>query len=158
MPAAPALSDFAPRQTVLQVRRGWAKDMIGNDVARIWFILLALAAAFAAHPAPALETGLQFVLTLPPGAERQVVDYNCEGGDSPVTVEYLNAAPNFLAILPVDSETMIFVSVQSGSGVRYVASHYEWRTRGAEAGLFDLMSDDPDAPPVLSCLEANDIP
>jgi len=132
--------------------------MTDASVRNLLALTFGLVSALASQPVWALETGLQFVLTLPPGAERQVVTYNCEGGETSVSVEYLNAAPNFLAILPVENETMVFASVQSGSGVRYVASHYEWRTRGAEAGLYDLMSADPDAPPLLTCLEANDIP
>ena len=53
-------------------------------------------------------------------AEKRIINYTCENAD-PFSVEYINAAPNFLALVPVDGQTMVFSAVISASGVRYVA-------------------------------------
>jgi membrane-bound inhibitor of C-type lysozyme len=64
---------------------------------------------------------------------RTVAHYKCDavgvqlglpGG--PFAVEYINAAGNSLAILPVSGSSLVFVSVLSGSGARYAAQRYIW--------------------------------
>lgn len=109
------------------------------------------------QPALALETSLQYVLTLKGDIERHQIQYDCEGQKAPITVEYLNAAPNFLAIVPIDSQQIIFANVIAASGVRYAAGTHIWWTKGAEASLYDATAK-PDAPPVLNCLEHNETP
>ncbi|UJQ94558.1 MliC family protein [Mariluticola halotolerans] len=114
-------------------------------------------AIIGAAPVAAAETSMQLVITLPGNAERHVVHYKCEDADEPLQVEYLNANPDYLAILPVDGVKQIFVTTIAASGVRYISGKYVWWTKGAEASLFDL-TEGLDAEPLTSCLEANDIP
>lgn len=107
-------------------------------------------------PAAAVDTSMQLVLTLDGSAQRDVTTYQCEGIDDPVTVEYINAHPIFLAVLPVEDDTLIFVATVSASGVRYVSGQYVWHTSGAEAILIDEMAGE-DAEPI-DCISAADIP
>lgn len=86
--------------------------------------------------------------------ERTVVRYNCEQAE-PLVAEYVNAAPNFLAILPIEGHKLVFVTVLSGSGARYAAGEYEWWTRGDEATLTNLTT--PDAEPV-TCTAISETP
>ncbi|MBI4920275.1 MAG: MliC family protein [Devosia nanyangense] len=88
--------------------------------------------------------------------ERKAVTYACEGHD-PLIVEYLNAAPNFLALLPVGDQTLIFVNVISASGAKYESGSYVWWTKGADATLHDV-TEGLDAAPVLTCSEQVDTP
>lgn len=118
--------------------------------------ILSLAAlTLMALPANAAGIGLTLLLDTP--GEWQHVSYLCEGREERLSVAYVNAAPNFLALVPIEGQTLVFASTVSGSGVRYVADRYEWRTKGAEASLYDVL-DDPEAPALLTCLEANEIP
>lgn len=112
--------------------------------------------ALLAFPAFAVETSMQLVLTLEGNAQRDVETYQCEGIDEPMTVEYINAHPIFLAIVPVEGESLIFVNVMSGSGARYASGQYIWWTKGVEAQLYDEMADE-DAEP-LSCFADVDTP
>ncbi|MBD0414790.1 MliC family protein [Oryzicola mucosus] len=93
-------------------------------------------------------------LTLDPAANGEVisVDYRC-GGAATVNVRYVNADPNTLAVIPVDGQSLIFVSTLSGSGARYVSGKYEWWSKGAEGTLRDLTQDE-NADPVMTCQEA----
>lgn len=127
-------------------------------IKKIVVAALMSALGLAASPAVALETSLQYVLTLTGDVERTQVRYDCEGREELLIVEYVNAFPNFLAIMELDEDgPLVFVNVISGSGARYVAGHFEWWTKGAEASLTDLMTPEPDAPE-FTCLEFNDIP
>ena len=123
-------------------------------------IALALA-ALSAMPvaAGAVESGMVLQLGTSGGDfERRVVRYDC-GSDAPLEVSYINAAPNFLAIVPVEGEAepLIFSAVLSGSGARYAASQWVWVTKGPEATLIDATLDD-DADAVLTCSEVNNTP
>ncbi len=119
--------------------------------------LLAVAAlGLLAFPAPAVETSMQLVLTLEGNAQRDVVTYSCDGHDEPLTVEYINAHPIFLAIVPVEGESLIFVNVVSASGARYASGQYVWWTRGNDAELHDEMAGE-DAEP-MSCHADVDTP
>jgi membrane-bound inhibitor of C-type lysozyme len=108
-------------------------------------------------PLPVLGANIALTVTLPDPGEWQHVSYVCEGREERLPVDYLNAAPNFLALVPIEGKTVIFANVLAASGARYAASHYEWWTKGAEAHLTDLTAPE-DAPPLLTCLEANDTP
>lgn len=99
-------------------------------------------------------TSMQVVIALTGDAEQRTVRYQCDGVE-PFAVEYLNASPNFLAIVPVDGAQLLFVNVAAGSGARYVAGTYEWWTKGSEATFADIQQ--PDAVP-LSCLEMSETP
>lgn len=113
-------------------------------------VLLTLA-AMSAH-ASAAETSFQLGLSIKGDAGRTIVNYDCEGGPSPLQVEYINAAPNFLALVPVEGETYVFAAVIAASGVRYVAANYVWWTKGTDAEWYDLTQGE-DAPPVFACSE-----
>ncbi len=118
--------------------------------------LLAAGLSMATLPALAVETSMQFVLELDGNAQRDVMRYQCEGIEDAFSVEYINAHPVFLAIVPIEDETLIFVNVISASGARYVSGQYEWWTRGNEATLADITADE-DAEPI-ACHTAEDIP
>lgn len=122
-------------------------------------LLLAATLAFAALPAGAVETSMQLVLELEGNAQRDVATYTCEGIEEPMVVEYINAHPIFLAIVPVEGENLIFVNVIAASGARYVSGQYEWWSRGNEAQFTDAMDveGESEAEPV-SCHSVQDIP
>lgn len=121
-----------------------------------------LIASFAAVLLVALAAPARADVTFSTGlgvtgdAEIKTVKYDCEHHD-PVTVQYLNAAPNFLALVPVKEGTLAFVNVISGSGAKYVAGKYEWWTKGNDATLHDV-TEGLDAAPVLTCSEEVDTP
>jgi membrane-bound inhibitor of C-type lysozyme len=109
-------------------------------------------------PALALETSLQLQLSADQDFERRTVSYDC-GAEAPLLVTYLNAAPNFLAVVPIEGETqpLVFAAVLSASGARYASGHWIWHTKGPDANLFDAAEGDA-AEPVLSCSEVNNTP
>ena len=111
--------------------------------------------AFGAAPALA-DASFVTALGVTDDAEVKTVKYDCDHHD-PITVRYLNAAPNFLALVPVKEGTLAFVNVISGSGAKYVASKYEWFTKGNSATLHDV-TEGLDAAPVLTCNEEVDTP
>jgi membrane-bound inhibitor of C-type lysozyme len=82
-------------------------------------------------------------------AERTTIAYSC-GGDRKVTAEYVNAGGNSLAIVNLGEQTVLMVSVLSGSGARYAGQQYIWWTKGNSADFYDLTKGE-DAPPVFSC-------
>lgn len=106
----------------------------------------------ASAPALAVESSMQIVLELSGNAQRDVISYECEGTPEPLTVEYVNAAPTFLAFVPVNGEKLLFVNVLAASGARYASGNYEWSTNGSEATLIDLTAEE-GAPPMATCLE-----
>lgn len=112
--------------------------------------------ALTAPPALAAQTTLQMVIDLPGNAERNLINYRCDE-TTDIAVDYLNAAPNFLAILEVEGQELIFTSVVSASGVKYVSNQYVWWTKGAEANLFDELAGE-DADPIASCIEVLQTP
>lgn len=124
-------------------------------------LLLAAALSLAALPAGAVETSMQLVLELEGNAQRDVMTYQCEGIEDPMVVEYINAHPIFLAIVPIEGENLIFVNVVSASGARYVSGQYEWWSRGNEAFFTDAMDvgeeEDSEAEPI-SCHSVVDTP
>lgn len=62
------------------------------------------------------------------------IAYSCDDGDA-LSVQYVNAGANALAILPIDGEDRIFVNAVSASGARYVSGAYVWWTKGNAATL-----------------------
>lgn len=114
--------------------------------------LAALSCWSVAAPARA-QSSFLLGLDIAGDAERRVVRYDC--GEAPgesFDVQYINAAPNFLAFVPVSGETYLFASVISASGARYAAANYVWWTRGPDAELYDLTLGE-DAAPILTCAE-----
>jgi membrane-bound inhibitor of C-type lysozyme len=101
-----------------------------------------------------VDVSAAVILNFSGNFERNVVRYECEGVE-PFAVEYVNAAPNFLAILPVGGQKLLFVSTIAASGVKYVAGQYEWWTKGSDATLTDLQAD-PQTP--ATCLEITETP
>ncbi len=101
-----------------------------------------------------VDVSAQVVLSLAGSFERNIVEYQCEGLE-PFKVDFINAKPNFLAIVPIGPERLVFVNVMSGSGAKYVAGQYEFWTKGSEATLTDLMAD-PQTP--VSCSEVSNTP
>ena len=122
---------------------------------KVFALSLFLAALVA--PLPAQAAGVALTLTLPDPGQFQHVSYTCDGMEERLPVDYLNAEPNYLALVPIEGKTRIFSNVLSGSGVRYAAGHYEWWTKGSEASLVDVTADE-GAAPLLTCLEASDTP
>jgi membrane-bound inhibitor of C-type lysozyme len=112
----------------------------------------------AANPAPpAITSSIQVNLGATGDFERKVINYGCQGRDHPLPVEYLNAAPNFLALVPVEEGTLLFTTVLAASGAKYAAGKYVWWTKGPEASLYDLTQGD-NSKPILSCSEVNETP
>lgn len=123
--------------------------------------LLALAAA-PVHageqlPPPASTSSIILTLGIGGDAERKVALYQCEGRDSPLRVEYINAAPNFLALVPLEEGTLVLASVIAASGARYASGKWVWWTKGANADLYDVTAGE-GARPVMSCAESIDTP
>lgn len=105
---------------------------------------------------PAASVSIALTLQSTTDIESNSALYQCESGEA-LAVQYINAAPNFLALLPVDGEVHVFVTALSGSGARYVSGPYEWWDSGDEATLRDLMQDE-DAPPLATCTASSNTP
>lgn len=101
-----------------------------------------------------MDVSAAVILDFSGNFERNLVRYDCGDGD-PLQVQYINAAPNYLAIVPVAGQNLVFVTVLSGSGARYAAGEYEWWTSGMDATLSNLTT--PDAAPV-TCTEISETP
>lgn len=101
--------------------------------------------AFAATGQVELTTAGEF--------QRKVVTYNC-GAEGPLQVTYVNAEPNYLAIMPVTgiSEHLVFSSILSGSGTRYAAGKWQWWSEGTSGSLHDTTLGD-NAPATLTCTQ-----
>ncbi|MDE1991482.1 MAG: MliC family protein [Rhizobiaceae bacterium] len=87
--------------------------------------------------------------------EHKTVTYDCASAGR-IKVTYVNADPNFLAIVPVkgQKQDLIFASVISGSGARYAAGKFIWWNKGKNSDLYDSTLGD-NAPPVMSCTQAD---
>ncbi|MCX8572216.1 MULTISPECIES: MliC family protein [Hyphomicrobiales] len=111
---------------------------------RLSFTAIILAAVTSAAMASTVT------LELPGSApvERNSVSYKC--GDQAVKAEYVNAGDNSLVVLTLGDQTVVAVTVLSGSGAKYAGQQYVWWTKGDNADLYDLMKGE-DAPAVLSC-------
>ena len=105
---------------------------------------------------PAASAALTLTLESASNIERRTVSYLCND-ESALSVQYINAAPNFLAIVPVEGQNLVFATTLSASGARYVSGPYEWWSHQGEATLRDLMQDE-DAEPLVTCTEASNTP
>jgi len=107
---------------------------------------------------PAATSAVIITLGTTGDFERKTVHYGCEGGDvGNLSVDYINAAPNYLALVPLDGSTLVFNTVLSGSGAKYAAGKYVWWTKGNEASLYDL-TQGANAKPILTCAETEQAP
>ncbi len=88
-----------------------------------------------------------------PEAEAVSVNYRCEGVSAPMTVEYINAGEDSLAMVPVEGGRRVMASVLAASGARYAGGAFVWWTKGREGSLYDLRNGE-DADPVATCVEA----
>lgn len=121
-------------------------------------VLLAAGFALATLPAQALEVSTQITLTLNGNAETNVVKYQCDGMDDLLEVTYVNANPTFLAFATVEGKKRVFVNVIAASGAKYVSGQYEWWTKGGEASLNSITSDEDGNPRPMTCTEAAETP
>lgn len=101
------------------------------------------------------QSSMQFVLPLSADAERKAVIYHCDGVEQPFTVEYINSPPNFLALVPVGGEQLLFVTTLSADGARYVSGPFEWWSHGTDATFADARQEL--AEPV-NCSELSEAP
>lgn len=106
--------------------------------------------------APTVHSSITLTLASEGDAEKRVVRYTCEGAE-PFSVEYINAQPNFLALVPIEGRTTIFVAVMSASGARYVSGEYEWWTSGPDGTLRNLAGGE-EEPPLATCAEFSNAP
>lgn len=112
---------------------------------------------FAASIALAAPAGAAAAadITLPTDAasvDRIEAAYDCRKAGK-ITVLYVNAGSDSLAVVPVEGGRRIFVTVLSGSGARYASGPYVWWTKGRDASLYDVRDGD-DAPAIDTCAEA----
>lgn len=112
--------------------------------------------ATLATPASAVTAKLQIVLDLPAGAAQRTVSYRCENAD-PLSVTYIDAAPNFLAIVPHEGNDLIFVGIPGKTGAQYVSGSLVWTADADKGRLTDLVSG-ADSDPLLDCTQSNDTP
>src|SRR5690606_37233976 len=101
------------------------------------------------------DTAVSLVLPLTGDAEQKRIVYQCEGAADEVPVLYVNAAPNFLALITVGGERLVFAGVLSASGARYVSGPFEWWSTGADASFRDLRHE---AETPVACTEKTEIP
>jgi membrane-bound inhibitor of C-type lysozyme len=106
---------------------------------------------------PAISSALVITLNTTGDFERKTVGYGCTGMQDSLSVDYLNAAPNYLAMIPLDGSVLLFNTVLAGSGAKYVSGKYVWWTKGADGSLYDL-TEGPNAKPILTCSEVNNTP
>jgi membrane-bound inhibitor of C-type lysozyme len=118
--------------------------------------IITLSLCFALAASPALAAEFTLGLELEGDVQTITANYDC-GSETPLTVTYLNAAPNFLAIVPVKGEDLIFVNTIAASGAKYEAGQYIWWNKGADATLTDV-TEGLDAAPMLTCHERIETP
>lgn len=112
---------------------------------------IAIAAALSASPAlSAVDLNVGINLS----GDVQIVTsiYGCGEGADLLTVKYINAAPNFFAIVPIEGEDVVMVNVITASGAKYVSGMWEWWSKGSDASLHNV-TEGLDAAPVLTCTE-----
>lgn len=113
-------------------------------------IAFAVAVAAASPALAAVDLNVGINLT----GDVQIVTavYGCGEGTEPLTVKYINAEPNFFAIVPIEGEDVVMVNVISASGAKYVSGVWEWWNKGSDGSLHNV-TEGLDAAPVLSCSE-----
>ena len=82
-------------------------------------------------------------IPLPLTEESNVIPakYDCPDAGK-VSVNYINAGENSLAVISSKDIDRIFVNVFSASGARYVSGEYEWWSKGDKATFTNLMMED----------------
>ena len=112
-----------------------------------------LIAASLVLASPAIAAvGLDVGITLTGDVQIQTIVYGCGEALPELTVKYVNAVPNFLAIIPIEGVDHLFVNVISASGAKYVSGEFEWWNKGSDATLHNV-TEGLDAAPVLTCSE-----
>ena len=92
--------------------------------------------------AVAADVSLSLALEIDGSDSVTKIAYDC-GGDDALSVTYVNAGANALAIMDVDQDDdRVFVNVVSGSGARYVSGSYVWSTKGDTAMFEDELVAD----------------
>ena len=124
-------------------------------IKRIALAVLLLGSSVAPGFAQAVQSNL--TLNLGGDAEQHSLNYDCGETFGQISVGYINAAPNFLALVPYEGSTLIFAAVTTGSGTHYAAGNLEWATKGTDATLTDLTAPK-DAPPMATCSEITETP
>lgn len=116
------------------------------------------AAMLFTSPALAAQSSITIELGLTGDFDRRTLRYDC-ANDATISVSYINAAPNFLALVPIEDEVEphVFTAVIAASGARYASGKWVWWTKGAEASLYDVTLGE-EAEPMLTCTEINDTP
>lgn len=89
----------------------------------------------------AAQTILSVALPLGPMDDVQTMTYAC-GDGKVLSVQYINAGANSLAIVPIDGKNRIFVNVLSASGARYVSGADVWWSKGDTATLENTLGGD----------------
>jgi membrane-bound inhibitor of C-type lysozyme len=91
--------------------------------------------------------------------QRKTVKYQCDAQGVKMglpqgvfAVEYLNGAGNHLAVVPVKGNSVVFVTVPSGSGAKYAAEEFTWWEAGGRGTTF--ASDFPGPKASSECHEA----
>jgi membrane-bound inhibitor of C-type lysozyme len=108
-------------------------------------------------PVPTATSAVTITLGTTGDFERKSVTYGCAGEIDSLTVDYINAAPNYLAMIPLDGTVLVFNTVLSASGAKYAAGKYVWWNKGEESDLYDL-TQGANAKPLLACNETNNTP
>jgi membrane-bound inhibitor of C-type lysozyme len=90
--------------------------------------------------------------------KRNTVKYQCDAQGKTMglpagvfSVDYLNGAGNHLAVVPVKGNSLIFVTVPSGSGAKYAAAAFTWWEAGVRGTTFS--SDFPGPKASSTCRE-----
>lgn len=111
--------------------------------------LIALALSTPLASPTFADAGVSIGLGLSGDAEIKAVQYSCKNHD-PVTIKYINAAPNYLAEMTFDGQQLVFASSLVASGTKYVSGQYELFGKGPQITLQDV-TEGLDAAPVLQC-------
>lgn len=113
---------------------------------------IALAVALAGTTPALAAVDLNVGIHLSGDAQIVTAVYGCGEGTDLLTVRYVNAQPNFFAIVPIDGEDVVMVNVISASGAKYVSGVWEWWSKGTDGSLHNV-TEGLDAAPVLTCSE-----
>jgi len=104
--------------------------------------LVALLCLLMWIPGTAGATDLKVRLAGTQPITQRVISYECDASGAKIgvpsgrfDVEYVTGAGNSLVVVPVKGKSLIFVSVSSGSGVRYVAQEFTWWEAGGKVTL-----------------------
>ncbi|RVV98544.1 hypothetical protein EKE94_06405 [Mesobaculum littorinae] len=110
--------------------------------ARLALCALSCIAPLTTTASLAATGDLALSLSLPQDDRTTVIpaDYDCDQGPD-LSVRYINAGANSLALIPVEGAELVFVQTLSASGARYVSGVWEWWSKGDGATLRNLTDD-----------------